>query len=164
MRFPGAPLITVERDAHRFEASLEESKLTTIRAGQAVSVTLDGLDRSFDAQVTEIDPVVDAASRTYIAKIDLPTAPALRSGMFGRAVFLLGNRSPLTVPVAAVTARGQLQSVFVSDGGTARVRLITLGEVNGETAEVLSGLNAGERVIVPVPRDLADGDRIEARP
>jgi RND family efflux transporter MFP subunit len=161
---PGAPLITLERDGYRFEASIEESKLTAIRAGQPVSVTLDGLGRSFEARVTETDPAVDAASRTWIAKIDLPATPALRSGMFGRAVFQLGSRSPLTIPLNAVAERGQLQSVFVADNGTARVRLITLGEKTASEAEVLSGLNAGERVIVPVPRDLADGDRIEVKP
>ena len=84
--------------------------------------------------------------------------------MFGRAVFQLGSRSPLTIPLNAVAERGQLQSVFVADNGTARVRLITLGEKTASEAEVLSGLNAGERVIVPVPRDLADGDRIEVKP
>ena len=55
---PGAPLITLERDGYRFEASIEESKLTAIRAGQPVSVTLDGLGRSFEARVTETDPAV----------------------------------------------------------------------------------------------------------
>ena len=61
---PGAPLLTIEREgAYRLEASVEESQLAAIRVGQAVSVTLDGVDRIIDARVSEIVPAVDAASR-----------------------------------------------------------------------------------------------------
>ncbi len=65
---PGAPLLIIERDGYRLEAAVEESKLAAIRAGQAVSVTLDGINRTFDARVSEIVPAVDAASRAYIGQ------------------------------------------------------------------------------------------------
>ncbi len=73
LALPGAPLLTIEREgAYRLEASVEESQLAAIRVGQPVSVTLDGVDRTLDARVSEIVPAVDAASRAYIVKIDLP--------------------------------------------------------------------------------------------
>ena len=125
---PGAPLLTIERDGYRLEASVEESRLGSIQVGQPVSVTLDGIDRTLDARVSEIVPAVDAASRSYTVKIDLPAEPGLRSGIFGRARFQLGSRSVLAIPFAAVTERGQLQSVFVEENGVARTRLITLGD------------------------------------
>jgi RND family efflux transporter MFP subunit len=161
---PGAPLLTIERDGYRLEAAVEESRLGTVRVGQAVSVTLDGINRSFDARVSEIVPAVDAISRSYIVKIDLPNTPALRSGIFGRAMFQLGSRSPLTIPAGAVIERGQLQSVFAVDNCVARTRLVTLGEKLKGQVEVLSGLNAGEKVISPVPQGLSDGSRVEVRP
>ena len=160
---PGAPLLTIERDGYRLEVSVEESKLGAIRAGQPVSVILDGVNRTIDARVSEIVPAVDAASRAYIVKIDLPAEPSLRSGIFGRARFQLGSRQVLAIPAAAVTERGQLQSVFVEENGVARTRLITLGDKAKEQTEVLSGLNAGERVIVPVPQSLTDGARVEVK-
>ena len=91
---PGAPLLTIEREgAYRLEASVDESHLAAIRVGQPVSVTLDGIDRTLEARVSEIVPAVDAASRSYTVKIDLPALqPALRSGVFGRARFQLGSR------------------------------------------------------------------------
>jgi multidrug efflux system membrane fusion protein len=162
---PGAPLLTIEREgAYRMEASVEESRLTAIRIGQPVSVTIDGIDRTLEARVSEIVPAVDAASRSYTVKIDLPTARALRSGVFGRASFQLGSRSSLAIPMAAVTERGQLQSVLVAENGTAHTRLITTGQKNGNEVEVLSGLTAGDNVIFPVPRDLSDGAKVEVRP
>jgi RND family efflux transporter MFP subunit len=162
---PGAPLLTIEREgAYRFEASVEEDHLAAIRVGQPVSVTLDTIDRTFDARVSEIVPAVDAASRAYTVKIDLPVLTALRSGVFGRARFQLASRSLLAIPAGAVIERGQLQSVLVADSGVARTRLITVGQKLKDRVEVLSGLSAGERVIFPVPQDLADGASVEVRP
>jgi RND family efflux transporter MFP subunit len=162
---PGTPLLTIEREgAYRLEASVEESHLSAIRVGRPVAVTLDGIDRTLDARVSEIVPAVDAASRSYIVKIDLPNAPALRSGAFGRAAFSMGSREALSIPAAAVTERGQLQSVLVAENGVARTRLITAGSKNKDRIEVLSGLTAGDRVIFPVPQGLGDGAAVEVRP
>jgi RND family efflux transporter MFP subunit len=165
LALPGAPLFTIEREgAYRLEASVEESRLAAIRVGQPVSVTLDSVDRTLDARVSEIVPAVDAASRAYTVKIDLPAVRALRSGVFGRVAFQLTSRSLLAIPAGAVTDRGQLQSVLVADSGIARTRLITTGQKVKDRIEVLSGLTAGEKVIFPVPQGLSDGARVEVRP
>ena len=57
-----------EPGAYRLEASVDEGHLATIRAGQPVAVTLDSVDRTLDARVSEIVPAVDAASRAYTVK------------------------------------------------------------------------------------------------
>jgi membrane fusion protein, multidrug efflux system len=141
---PGTPLLTIEGDGYRLEASVEESR--AVRAGQAVSVTLDG--RTIAARVSEVVPAVDAASRSYTVKVDLPADASIRSGMFGRASFAMGTRAVLAIPAAAVTTRGQLQSVMVSEGGAPRTRMVTLGARSQDAVEVLSGLSAGEKVVI----------------
>lgn len=158
---PGAPLFTIEAEgAYRLEALVDESHLAAVRVGQQVSVTLDGAGHPIDARVSEIVPAVDAASRAYAVKIDLPALIALRSGVFGRATFQLGSRSLLAIPAASVSERGQLQSVLVADNGLARIRLITTGQKLKDRMEVLSGLSAGEKVIFPVPPGLSDGAQV----
>jgi multidrug efflux pump subunit AcrA (membrane-fusion protein) len=97
-------------------------------------------------------------------KIDLPAIPQLRSGMFGRAFFPLGSRTVVAVPASAIVERGQLQFVFVAEEGTARTRLVTTGQRSKDAVEVLSGLNAGEKIVTPVPMGLEDGTRLEVRP
>lgn len=161
---PGVPLLTIERDgAFRLEASVEESKLSSIRIGQPVRVSLDGLGRTLDARVSEIVPAVDPASRTNTVKIDLPAVAGIRSGLFGRASFELGSRSMLTIPAAAVIERGQLRSITIAENGIARTRLITVGQRAGDRVEVLSGLQSGEAVVL-YPAGTADGTRIEVQP
>ena len=161
---PGAPLLTVEREGdYRLEASVDESKLPFVKTGQTVEVALEALDRRLTARVSEIVPAVDAASRAYTVKIDLPALANVRSGMFGRAWFPMVSRKVVTVPAPAVMERGQLESVYVIDGGLARNRLITTGKRRPEAVEVLSGLSEGEKVINPIPPGLADGARVEVR-
>jgi RND family efflux transporter MFP subunit len=142
---------------------VEESRVNSIRSGQAATVTVEALGRPVSGRISEIVPAVDSGSRAYTVKIDLPAASALRSGMFGRAVFSQGTRRVLAVAEAAVAERGQLVSVMVVEGGAARTRLITVGERRGGSVEVLSGLTAGETVISPLPAALADGARVEVR-
>jgi membrane fusion protein, multidrug efflux system len=143
LAMPGAPLLTIEREgAYRLEASVEEGR--PVKAGQGVSVFLG--DDCVEARVSEIVPSVDAASRAYTVKIELPASAGLRSGMFGRAVFATSARTVLAIPAAAVTERGQVQTVQVVEDGATRARLVTVGQKSGDRVEVLSGLSAGEKV------------------
>lgn len=161
---PGAPLLTIEQSGGwRLEASVEETRLSTVRVGQAVDVEIEAVG-SFPGRVAEIVPSVDPASRTFIAKIDLPQRPQLRGGQFGRARFALGRREVLTVPTGAIATRGQLQMAYVVESGQARARMVTTGATSGGEIEVLSGLSVGETVVAPVPPNFTDGARVEVRP
>jgi RND family efflux transporter MFP subunit len=161
---PGAPLLTIEREgSYRLEAEVDESKLPLIKAGGPVEVELESLDRRLPARVSEIVPAVDAASRAYTVKIDLPSLPNLRSGMFGRTRFPMAPRKAMTVPAKALVERGQLQSVFVVENGAAHMRLVTTGRRGSDAVEVLSGLSEGEKIVHPIPAGLTDGARLEVR-
>jgi len=156
--------MTIEQAAAlRLEASVEESRLPVVRVGQTVEVVVDAVDGTLSGRVSEIVPSVDPASRTFIAKIDLPLRTQLRVGQFGRARFPLGRRQVLTIPTAAITSRGQLQMVYSVDAGVAHTRMITTGASSGNEIEVLSGLSAGETVVSRSPSSLTDGARIEVR-
>ncbi|MBI3473801.1 MAG: efflux RND transporter periplasmic adaptor subunit [Candidatus Solibacter usitatus] len=159
---PGTPLLTIEQPSYRLEASVEESRLASIRGGQAVKVVLDALAQTFTGQVSEIVPAIDAASRSFVVKIDLPAAPALRSGIFGRARFPSAPRQALWIPAGALAEQGQVESVFVVEDGAARTRLVTTGGRAEGRIEILSGLGPSDRVISPRPAGLRDGRKVKA--
>jgi len=162
---PGTPLLMVEQEGSlRLEAMLDESRLGSVKVGQPVEVSLEALDKKLVAKVSEIEPSVDATSRAYKVKIDLPAMAQLRSGMFGRTVFATSARKVLTVPAGAVQERGQLQTVFAVEDGAAHARLVTTGERGAAGVEILSGLSAGEQVVSPIPAGLQDGAKVEVRP
>jgi len=152
---PGIPLLTIEDDAHyRVETTVDDSLAGAIHAGGAV--TIDG---RIAARITTVVPAFDPVTRSAVVKIDLPGNTGLRSGTFVRVAFTIGSRRGVTVPAAAVARRGQLTSVFVLDKERiARMRLVTLGEVNGDRVEVLSGIDAGESVVLR--NDVREGTHV----
>jgi RND family efflux transporter MFP subunit len=161
LTLPGAPLLTIEREGDlRLEASIDESRFGVARPGEIVPVEIDGLNRTINGRVGEIVPSVDSATRTVTVKIDLPAVTNLRTGMFGRADFAAAKREAVLVPESAVLERGQIRCVHVVEGETARLRFVTVGETRGTWREILSGLTAGEKIIVAPPPLLADGGRV----
>ena len=161
---PGMPLLVLEQaGSYRLEVGIEEARLASVRQGMPARLKLDALDKPIDSRVEEIVPAMDAGSRSFTAKLGLPAASLIRSGMFGRARFSFGQRPALLVPAAAISAQGQVQRVFVVEGGVARARLVKTGAASGDSVEVLSGLNDGESVVAPVPAMLADGAKVEVR-
>jgi RND family efflux transporter MFP subunit len=163
---PGMPLFTIEDvRRYRLEATVNETDLRYVRAGQQVPVLIDALgDKELKGKVVEIVPAADSASRTFLVRLDLPADPGLRSGLFGRAHFTRGERTSLLIPRSAVVERGQLQGVYVLDQNRiAILRYITLGKPLGQQVEVLAGLQNGENVIAePGSRELG-GKKIESR-
>lgn len=162
---PGMPLFAIEDTRHyRLEAILNESDIRVARFGQSVQVALDALGGSvLSGRVVQIVPAADPASRSFVAKIELPASAQLRSGLFGRARFSRGLRSALLIPSAAAVERGQLRGVYAIDSnGVAGLRYVTLGSRIGDDVEVLSGLQPGEKLIAdPGQRDFS-GKRIVA--
>ena len=155
---PGVPLLVIEREGNlRLETSIDESRLGLVRIGHEVEVEIDGLNRTVNGRVAETVPSIDAATRSFIAKIDLPAVPGLRVGMFARAAFSAGRREALLVPQSALVERGQIRSVYVVEGNAARLRLVTLGEARDNRREILSGLTPGEKIIVAPPPLLSEG-------
>ncbi|PJG51181.1 secretion protein HlyD [Bradyrhizobium forestalis] len=69
----------------------------------------------------------------------------------------------LTVPVSALFRKADQWAVFVDDNGRARTTLVQIGHRNNRTAEVLSGLAAGDRVVLHPSDRIADGVRIAER-
>ncbi|MBI1736683.1 MAG: efflux RND transporter periplasmic adaptor subunit [Candidatus Rokubacteria bacterium] len=164
MAAPGVPLVAIETERYRLEVNVEESELGRVRLGQQTPVVIEALGLQRSGTVEEIVPAADPASRTFLVKIDLGADPGLRSGLYGRARFVVGERRTLVVPRAAVVDRGQLRSVFVVDGAaTARLRLVTTGRAWDGGVEVLSGLAEGDRVVVEGAERLVDGAALEPR-
>lgn len=164
---PGMPLVDVDRAGPlQLLVTVDESLLQTLHSGASISVEISAASpASLQGRVAQIVPAADAASHTFLVKIDLPASANLRAGMYGSAQIGTASRTALVVPQSSVVAHGSLQSVWVvDDRGIAALRYVTLGTAHGGNIEVLSGISSGERVVLaPGDRELG-GSRIEVRP
>jgi multidrug efflux pump subunit AcrA (membrane-fusion protein) len=161
---PGAPLLTIE-DSRRYwlEAAVPESQVGRLRPGQLLRVAVEAASVEGTAALSEILPAADPASRTTVVRLDLPASWALRSGLFGRVWVPAGRREAIRVPRTAVLERGQLEGVYVvGSDRLARFRIIRTGAAHDGQVEVLSGLSAGEQIVVQGIDKLTDGARVEA--
>lgn len=160
---PGKPLLEIEdRGTLRFEADVPEALIGGIFAGQKMEVVIPAIRKTFEGSVEEISPAADANSRTFLIKLDLPQSGELRAGQFGRAAIPVGRASAIRVPENAVLQRGQMELVFVVHDGRARLRIVKTGRHVGSEVEILSGLGAGEEIVVDGGGTLLDGQRVEA--
>ncbi|MBL8191297.1 MAG: HlyD family efflux transporter periplasmic adaptor subunit, partial [Acidobacteria bacterium] len=147
---------------YRLEAAVEESQIGKIHLKDRARVKIDAIGEELESTVAEILPAADPMSRSYTVKLDISSSQPLRSGLYGTARFVRGQRQAITVPASAIAQRGQLTGVFVVDGANiARLRLIKTGKSFGDRVEVLSGLNEGERIAVDGIAKLNDGAKVQ---
>jgi RND family efflux transporter MFP subunit len=160
---PGQTLLVLDDPrALRLEATVPELAARSLRKGQNVPIRLDG-GRELTGVVAEISPAADPASRTVLAKVDLPADPALHPGLMGRLRLPSAEARSIVVPGSALLRRGQLEEIFVVENGRARLRLVKAGFIAGDGAtEILSGLSDGESIVTSGTVGLVDGQPVEA--
>jgi RND family efflux transporter MFP subunit len=161
---PGKPLLELEDSRTlRLEADVPEAIVGTLTLGDRLPVRLSTMPTELQGVVSEIAPAADPGSRTFLVKLDLPDTPSLRAGQFGRVSVPVGPTSALRVPVSAVVVRGQMELVFVVSDGKARLRIVKTGKRIGDEIELVSGVEAGESLVVDNAAGLVDGQPLTVR-
>lgn len=151
MAAPGQPLFFLDTPSQpELHADLSESLLPHLHEGMELDVRIDALSRAVSGKLREIVPKSDPATRTVRIKVEVEPEAGLVNGLFGRVRIPYGSYDGLIVPTSAVRQVGQLQLVEVvgKDGHAVR-RFVTLGQCDASISEVLSGVDAGEEVVVP---------------
>jgi RND family efflux transporter MFP subunit len=163
---PGQPLLELTgNDAFEIETNLPASLATRLTKGTDLNVEVPDAGAPFTATVTEISSAADPRARTVPVRLAIPAGATVHPGQFARVQVPGEAAASLTVPATAVTRFGQMERVFViSADHLAGLRLVKTGAVSGDNVEILSGLNAGERVVTAPPAGLRDGQPLEILP
>jgi len=178
MAMPGRALATIyDPTALRITTHLPQSLSRQLQVLQSagspaqgqIRIELPGLGatgRSITPSQIQILPTVDAASLTQELRLDLPAGLAgVVPGMFARVLWSSGLMSkapagatskaaelapaPVLVPRSALLRRAELMAVYVLDSkGQPLLRQVRVGKIQGDQQEILSGLNAGERLVL----------------
>ena len=158
------PLVRLsEDDLFRLVIPVPESSVRFIRVGDPVEVQVPALSRSFPGKVARFSVDVREDTRTMHTEVDVPNPDRLLiPGMYAEATLTLEAKNDvLSVPVQAVSHAGQQSTVYVvSPDGKVEDRVITLGLETSTEAEVVSGLQEGELVIVSDRSGLRPGEEV----
>lgn len=158
MAVPGMALLTVEdNSAFRVEVNADEKLAVRLKAGMAVSVFIESLNRELTGKVAEIVPSIDPMTRSFIVKIALSDKD-LKNGYYARVSIPVGKKQSLLVPKKSVVEKGQLTGVYTVDKNSViAYRLVRAGKPSGDRVEILSGLNPGDILIVDGVEKAVDG-------
>jgi len=162
---PGRGIVELEDpQALRVESNVPEGLVRLIHLGDRMNVNSAESSAPVAAVVSEMAPAADPASRTSLVKLDLPANSGLRLGQFVRVAVPVGEKTSLRLPDSAVVLRGQMEMLFVATNNTAQMRLVKTGRKSGREVEIVSGLNAGEKVVVQGAETLLDGQPLQEQP
>ncbi len=148
---PGMQLMTVaDLSTIWVNAELRESEAGGVGQGAAATVELSAFPgETLNGRVAYVYPTLQEAARTIKARIVLPNRGGrIKPGMYGTVRITTPMATTLTVPSSAVIQTGDRSYVFVEQAGQKLVpRDIRIGRRGGDYTEVLSGVQAGERVV-----------------
>ena len=146
-----APIMTVANlSTVWLAASVQEKDIHSLFVGQAARIGLDAYEATLEGSVRYVGQVLDPDTRTVKVRIAMDNASGrFRPGMFAKAVFSGRAHKATVVPASAVLQSGFSTRVFVETSPWKfEPRTCKTGAQLGDRVEIVSGLKAGERVVV----------------
>ena len=154
----GQPILKVSNLSSVWaEFDAYENQITQFKIGQNIKIVSNAYpNKEFDASVSFIDPVLNTKTRTVGIRAVLENSERLfKPGMFISGKIISSTTSPsgsgqLTIPATSVMWTGERSLVYIKSNPNEPVfemREITLGNRNGETFTVVSGLQNGDEIV-----------------
>lgn len=165
-----AAVVTIaDMNSLQVEVDVSETSITTIRVGQPCDIQLDALpDMRFRGEVYAIVPTVDRSKATVLVKVRfLDKDRRMLPDMSAKVSFLPRRLAPeemkprLAAGRSALIERSGGTFAYLLEGNRVRETPVRVGARYGDMVEILSGLKAGDRVVVNPPKGLKDGSRIK---
>ena len=164
----------VDMTSLEIEVDVSETYINRVHSGQKVEAVLDAYqDWKIPAHVITTIPSADRQKATVKVRIGFDQLdPRILPDMGVKVSFLREEEAPsaaaaaaarMTVPKTAIRTIDGRSVVFVAKDDRVERRAISVGNENGGVVDVLSGVNAGERVVLEPPAGMKDGDRIKVQ-
>lgn len=147
---PGQTLVSLYDPTHmQLVANVRESLAMKLQVGQQLPARMESLGYECLATVSEVVPKADVSSRSFEVKVTGPCPTGVYSGMFGRLMLPLEDEHLLLVPAETIQRVGQLTFVQVLTADGLARRSVQVGRAFKDKVEILTGLKAGEQVLIP---------------
>ena len=168
MANPGMPILGIEQKGElQIVASVPENYIQYVKVGDAAKIDIKSLGVTIDGKVSELSPSAFQTGGQYMMKLSIDTKenPAIHSGMYA-GIFIPNNTgdsmgSKIMLDKSSIIYRDQLTGVFVvDDSSQANLRWIRLGKTVGDQVEVISGLNAGDKIVSKTESKLYNGIKV----
>ncbi len=161
----GQKLLTVVDNSLLYvDCDVAEQDIGILRLGMTLPVSIDSLGETCEGRITYISPSMDADTHSYKVRLTLDSQGGrILGGMFARTeVTAVQREHTLYVPKEAVGDDNGKKYIFLIDEeGRARKAYVTLGLINDDSMEILSGASEGDQVAITNISRLRDGMEAE---
>ncbi len=163
---PGVPTIQVVNvEQLKVKGNVDESFISDIHIGDSLKISFPDLHKDVSSTATYVSRAIDPVNRTFTVEVGLPQSTDYHPNMIATMNIVdYVNRSTVVVPINVVQSDPTGSFVFIveSSGSNtiAHKQPVTIGKVYNGTAEILSGLKAGDKIITVGYDDLNNGDAI----
>jgi membrane fusion protein (multidrug efflux system) len=164
---PGTPITTLDDvSLIKLDFTFPESQLSQLAVGQSVNARSEAWpDDVFTGKIVTLDSRVDPGSRAITARAEIPNPDGkLRPGMLLAVGVERSARTTLAIPELALMQSAMDTSVYRVDGDKAVQVPVKIGSRRRGEVEIVSGLKAGDRIVVEGTVKLRDGSTIAEAP
>ncbi len=158
-------LVVMNINPVKLVINVSETFYAQVKNGMPVKIGVDVYgNEKFQGKVSLIYPTIDERTRTFQVEVKVSNNNnKIRPGMFARVQMEFGKMKRVVVPDVAIVkqAGSGAKFVFVYNNGKVEYKQVELGRRDNTEFEVLSGLNAGDKVVVAGQSKLVDGTEVK---
>lgn len=147
----------------RVYTNVPQMYTTNLERGSKIDITFPEYPgRNFQGTLVRTANAIDPASRTLLVELDVDNRKGeLLPGSLAQVHFKAPSMQTFVVPVSAIIFRREGTRVgTVGDDNIAHVIPVTIGQDDGATVQIVSGLKDGDRVIQDPPDSLIEGEKV----
>jgi RND family efflux transporter MFP subunit len=172
MANPGMTILTIEQNgSYQVSASVPESVISQVREGATATININAINKVIKGNITQVNQSSQFSGGQYLIKISIPDAErqGLFAGMYAnvfipvkQTIINKADEDQVMVPITSIEHKDQLTGIYtIGNNNTALLRWVRLGKVEGNQAEVLSGLAPHEQFIVSADGRLFNGAAVK---
>jgi RND family efflux transporter MFP subunit len=147
----------------RLRIPVPEDDVKYVHVGDQLQVRVDAIGRSFTGKIVRFTREVNFETRTMETEVDVENKDlSIAPGMYANTLLQLGHvTNVVTIPVEALVLNGQQETVYVlDDSNRIHIRNVAVGLQGSKLAEITSGLNPGDRVVVGGQDKYQEGEEV----
>ena len=162
---PGTVIANVQQTTGLYvDFSVPQDQTLTAKVGDKVTVQIDNQSTPILGTLTAFNSAVDQDTRTLTMRASIPAGADLRPGTYVLVKLFLGESKPYpTIPETAIIYNPTTEGVYVVKAGHAQLTAIQVGTRKDGLAQVTSGLNLGDEVVVAGQDLLFSGAPVQVR-
>lgn len=154
------PLVSVVNiKTLKLELQVGETYISSLKKGQELLVNVPVIDSEPIAGIiTNIAPHIDSRTKVYPVTVAIDNTEGLmKGGMYGEVELVVSRKEDaLVIPQYAIVEQGQKKVVYVVENGTAKLREVEVGLTLADEAEIVSGLQEGDLLVIEGQYGLRD--------